>query len=371
MAAFLVLIVLFLFACEASRMEIVEVFDNDAPKEAYMVSPDGEKEAYYSWYRNGIKAEEMTLKNGVPDGSYRKWSVTGFVSEKGAYKDSLREGKWTFFSKEKIPYMQGSYKNGLKQGKWILFDESGKVMGEQFYRNDSATGFWKKFYKDVLVEENSCHPTNETGYFRSYSDEGKPLIYQACREGKFNGVFLSYYPGGSLHKVGNFDDGLRSGSWAEYYANGKLRKIEHWIASMRNGEWVRYDESGRRIDRAEFVDGTGVFEDTSWQNNRIHGEVRKKLGDGSYFRIETYENGTKRITADYPEGATRPLVKGFWENGKKEGAWRSWYRSGILKDSLNFKDGELFGEQFHYDSTGRLYKKETVMGKNTVVEMIR
>jgi hypothetical protein len=38
---------------------------------------------------------------------------------------------------------------------------------------------------------------------------------------------------------------------------------------------------------------------------------------------------------------------------------------------MNFKDGELLGEQFHYDSTGRLYKKETAMGKNmpTIVEM--
>ncbi|MCL2207874.1 MAG: hypothetical protein FWB90_07260 [Fibromonadales bacterium] len=370
MAAFLIFI-LFLLSCEPSRLEIIEVFDNDAPKEAYMVSPEGEKEAYYSWYRNGIKAEEMSFKNGVPEGSYRKWSTTGFVMESGGYKDSLREGKWTFFSKEKIPYMQGFYKNGLKHGKWLLFDENGKIMGEQFYRNDSAAGTWKKLYNNVLVEENSCHAANPIGYFRSFSNEGKALLYQECRNGKFDGVFMSYYPGGSLFKVGHFENGLRNGLWVEYFASGKLRKVEHWIASMRNGEWALYDETGYQLDRTEFIDGTGSFEDTSWQNNRIHGEVRKKLGNGEYYRIETYESGVKTTTADYPEGSTRPLVLGFWENGKKEGAWRSWYRSGILKDSLNFRDGELAGEQFHYDSTGRLYKKEKVMGKNTVVEMVK
>ena len=95
------------------------------------------------------------------------------------------------------------------------------------------------------------------------------------------------------------------------------------------------------------------------------------MGNGEYFRIETFENGAKTVTADYLKGSTKPLVLGFWENGKKEGPWRSWYRSGILKDSLNFKAGEPFGEQFHYDSTGRLYKKETVMGKNKIVEMVK
>jgi antitoxin component YwqK of YwqJK toxin-antitoxin module len=45
----------------------------------------------------------------------------------------------------------------------------------------------------------------------------------------------------------------------------------------------------------------------------------------------------------------------------------------VLKDSLNYTNGELFGEQFRYDSTGSLYKKETIFGRNipAVVEMIK
>jgi antitoxin component YwqK of YwqJK toxin-antitoxin module len=371
MAAFLALLSLLILSCEPNRLEITEVFDNNAPKEAYEISPEGEKEAFYSWYRNGIKAEEMPFKNGVPNGTYRKWSITGFITERGNYKDSLREGRWTFFAKEKKVYMQGSYKKGLKQGKWTLFNEDGKITGEQFYRNDSAMGIWKKFYNDILTEENSCHPANQIGYFKSYSNEGKALIYQECRNGKLNGVFMSYYPGGALHKIGSFENGLRNGLWVEYFASKKLRKIEHWIASMRNGEWLRFNENGEMLDKTEFIDGSGFFEDTSWQNNRMHGEIRTKLRDGEYLRIETYENGIKQSSADYLKDSARPLALGFWKDGKKNGAWRNWYKNGILKDSLNFQNGELFGEQFHYDSTGRLYKKETVLGKNipALVEM--
>jgi len=371
MAAFLALFFLLLISCEPNRLEVVAVFDNDAPKEAYEVSPAGERETFYSWYRNGIKAKEMPLKNGVPHGTYRMWHPQGFVIETGYYKDSLREGKWKFFAKEKVPYMQGYYKKGLKQGKWVIFDDKGKTIGEQFFRNDSAVGVWKKFNNKILIEENSCHTANETGYFKSYSNEGKFLIYQECRNGMLNGIFMSYYPGGSLHQVGHFENNLKNDLWVEYFANGKLRKIEHWIANMRNGRWMRLNEEGQVLAKTEFIDGTGFFEDTSWQDNRIHGEVRINLRGGEYFRIETYENGLKQSTADYLKDTTRPLTLGFWKNGKKEGAWRAWYKSGILKDSLNFTDGELFGEQFHYDSTGRLYKKETILGRNVppVVEM--
>jgi len=362
---------MFIFSCEPNRLEVVEVFDNNAPKEAYEISPNGEKQAKYSWYRNGIKAEEMPFAKGVPNGAYRKWSVTGFVMESGNYKDSLREGKWTFFSREKVPYAKGYYNKGQKQGKWLILNEDGKIIAEQFYRNDSAMGSWKKFQNNVLIEENSCHEANKTGYFKSYSKEGKPLIYQECRFGKPYGIFMSYYPGGSLSKIGKFENGLRTGQWIEYFANSKIRKIEHWISGIRNGAWLKLDEQGKTLSKAEFIDGTGTFEDTSWQNNRMHGEVRTQLRSGEYYRIETYENGAKQSTADYPKDSEQPLVLGFWKEGKKEGAWRSWYRSGILKDSLNFREGELFGEQFHYDSTGRLYKKETAMGKNmpTLVEM--
>ncbi|MDR0515771.1 MAG: hypothetical protein LBH25_01850 [Fibromonadaceae bacterium] len=364
------LLTLLLISCEPNRLEIVEVFENNAPKSAYEISPSGEKEVWHSWYRNGIKAEEMPFKNGVPNGTYRKWSITGFVVESGSYKDSLREGKWTVFSSERVPYMQGLYKKGQKQGKWTVFNESGKVASELFYRNDSAIGLWKKFHNNSLVEENSCHPANEAGYFKSYSNEGKALIYQECRYGKLNGVFMSYYPGGSLHIVGHFKNGFKNGLWTEYFANSKLRKIERWANSMRNGEWLKFSESGEVFARAEFVEGTGFFEDTSWQGNEIHGELRKSLKDGQYLRVEIYENGIKQSTADYPKDSSKPVALGFWKNGKKDGAWRTWYRSGVLRDSLIFKDGEPFGKQLHYDSTGRLYKKEVIRsGGHNIVEM--
>jgi antitoxin component YwqK of YwqJK toxin-antitoxin module len=66
--------------------------------------------------------------------------------------------------------------------------------------------------------------------------------------------------------------------------------------------------------------------------------------------------------------------EGFWQRSpdgksKRHGIWRNWYPSGILKDSLNYVNGERVGEQFSYDSTGKLTIHKTEAGKNRPVIM--
>ena len=67
--------------------------------------------------------------------------------------------------------------------------------------------------------------------------------------------------------------------------------------------------------------------------------------------------------------------EGFWGNpsvegeSKRHGIWRNWYPNGVLKDSLNYVNGERIGEQFGYDSTGKLTIHKTENGKNKPVIM--
>ena len=77
----------------------------------------------------------------------------------------------------------------------------------------------------------------------------------------------------------------------------------------------------------------------------------------------------------YPDSmGGRMASEGFWQTdadgySKRHGIWRNWYPSGILKDSLNYVNGERVGEQFSYDSTGKLTIHKTEAGKNRPVIM--
>lgn len=72
----------------------------------------------------------------------------------------------------------------------------------------------------------------------------------------------------------------------------------------------------------------------------------------------------------YPDSMGGGMASlGFWENTKRHGIWRNWYPNGVLKDSLNYVNGERVGEQFGYDSTGKLTIHKTEAGKNRPVIM--
>ena len=71
----------------------------------------------------------------------------------------------------------------------------------------------------------------------------------------------------------------------------------------------------------------------------------------------------------YPDSmGGRMASEGFWQRNldgsKRQGIWRNWYPSGILRDSLTYVNGERVGEQFSYDSTGKLTIHKTEAGKN-------
>ncbi len=77
----------------------------------------------------------------------------------------------------------------------------------------------------------------------------------------------------------------------------------------------------------------------------------------------------------YPDSMGGKMAsEGFWQRNidgkaKPHGIWRNWYPSGILRDSLTYVNGERVGEQFSYDSTGKLTIHKTENGKNRPVIM--
>lgn len=77
----------------------------------------------------------------------------------------------------------------------------------------------------------------------------------------------------------------------------------------------------------------------------------------------------------YPDSMGGKMAsEGFWKyhfskGSQRNGIWRNWYPSGILKDSLTYVNGERVGEQFSYDSTGKLTIHKTENGKNRPVIM--
>jgi len=94
--------------------------------------PDGKQT---TWYENGQKKLEGTVKDGIRDGKWISWHENGHKYYEGAYKGLEKDGKWTEWWYNGYKLSEGTYKDGYKNGKWIDWHENGYTKLETTYKD--------------------------------------------------------------------------------------------------------------------------------------------------------------------------------------------------------------------------------------------
>ena len=377
---------------ERAEEQIVEMHANGIKKTSVWVYPDGEILKRNEWYNNGIKEFEIPYKNGVPHGNIKRWTVLGDVALDGEYRNGKREGKWTSYfvdrlnsrRKEAVRY----YRDDHPVGDWEGWHFNGnKAFEEHYSESGDSVGVWKKWYENgVLADSNSCFGKVERGFRKVFHDNGRPDIAFECQNGIRHGVYVRYYDNGShsIAEAATYSHGDISGMRREFLASGVVIKHESWKAGQRDGAWEWLDSTGNKIRESLFENGTGtaygirdgvVLAETTF----VAGNPEKiwYMRDGHSLRYEeTWRDGMiAESRSFYPDtlgdsiAYVKPASEGAWKDGKREGIWRNWYKSGVLRDSLTYVNGERIGEQFSYDSTGKLTIHKTEAGKNRPVIM--
>ncbi len=350
---------------------------------------DGTIKKVNEWYLNGIKETEIPYKDGLPHGNYTRWSVRGSVANTGKFRRGKKEGKWVSWFDNKKKESFGNYRRDEKHGVWKGFYYFGEPAFEEIYEQGNPVGIWKYWNKNgVLVKETSCFETNENGFTALYSQNGKKEYEEECRFGVVHGFRKTYYPGGALLTEAHFKNGVLHGKSADYLATGQVIRETFWNAGVRDSLWKWFDFSGKEIQNSAFHAGTGtaygfsvtpenfaLIAESSFVENKQSGVLRSYPLQSRLNLEEIWENGVLKESRSYfrdSAGGNSALAGfGFWKNGKKEGAWVRRYSNGVLRDSLNYREGEPYGGQFYYDSTGKLMLHKEQAGKTgaTVVHL--
>lgn len=383
---FLFIFSLFFSGCfERAEEKVMAIHPNGYKKTSFWTYPDGEILKRNEWYSNGIKELEIPYKRNEPHGKFKRWTAFGNVAGVGIYKKGKKEGKWeTFFDNDKIETRK-YYKNDLKTGTWEAFHYNRNKAWVKYYKNDSAIGKWEKWYANGnLEEETSCHLGEPVGKKVRYYADGKPQWLLTCRFGVKDGLGEQYYPSGLLQLKYYYKNGQLEGSLETYRANGKISKREFWKQDVRDSLWSWFDSTGTEVLQSLFKKGTGtayglcppgvkelVCAESTFVNNKLDGALYYYKENRQLRFEEVWRGGEIRESrSHYPDTLGGRLAsEGFWKNGKRDGFWRNWYGSGILMDSLHYLNGERYGHQFSYDSTGKLYMHKEVFGKNRPVIM--
>ena len=371
----------FFCGCTVERAEeqVVERHANGVKKTSVWVYPDGEILKRNEWYNNGIKEFEIPYKDNVPHGEIKRWTGLGNVVMVGQYKKGKREGKWTSYYGD-------------------------KAFEEHYNDKGDTVGVWKKWSKNGKIqEENSCHGGDSLGIIVEYYENGKRRHSTSCRYGVFNGPQITYAADekNSWLVTEGYTDGVLNGP-REFYLpseDGLLPyRRERWKMGARDSVWRLDDGHLHLVIESEFVNGTGIgYGQCEYNYGMICAETSFVAGvpggtlDSSavlgravkgatlwYYKKghdlryeEIWENGEIAISRSfYPDSLGGKLAsEAFWKEGKRNGILRNWYKSGVLRDSLTFVNGERVGEQFSYDSTGKLTIHKTEAGKNRPVIM--
>lgn len=141
------------------------------------------------YYPNGRVARRYSVKDGVPQGSYKSYSDSGYIVADQSLVDGVPNGMTrTFYSSGQVR-SEVNYIDGLPQGDTREFYENGNLKTESSFSGemDKLTGKSKSYYEDGGLKSESTMSQGEFVYAIMYDKEGRVTSEQKP------GTIISYW----------------------------------------------------------------------------------------------------------------------------------------------------------------------------------
>jgi antitoxin component YwqK of YwqJK toxin-antitoxin module len=240
--------------------------------------------------------------------------------------------------------------DNLKQGKWIQTNKnSNQKTGEGIYIDGKKEGVWKSYYPGgALLSEITYTNDRKEGPAKIYYENGTVAEEGYWKHNKWIGEYKSYHENGKIAVHWNYnEEGNRSGEQMYYHKNGNVKIKGNWVNGEQNGEVVEYYENGN------------VKSKKTYENGAI-------LENGIVFYDKNDENPDLPVDNEQQENNS--------EEKDPEVFHGEGYRTFYTKDKKvekegYFRNGYLFdGKHYIYNSEGTLIK--TIIykeGKSTEV----
>jgi len=193
-------------------------------------------------------------------------------------------------------------------------NENYQFKGERLTLSDPSLGISiDEPFSPPLIPKNFAP---EEGLVVSRGHAGEVVSAYFEKEGKFEGQYHLYYPGGKLEMECFYLSGLLHGPSRFYSTSGECLSETWFIKDQKEGKASSYYLSGQMCALERFKGGV------------MHGAQE-------YF----YEDGSVKSILPYQEGRIEGEVTLFWPSGKK-------------KRRLAFKGGVQSGQDHMWSSSG-------------------
>lgn len=367
-----------LLACGKTVEIPREMHENGEVRHLDIVNSQGELVEVRKFHYNGIRQSMVEIRDQKRHGKFREWRSDGMLLRTGQYNYDTTTGVWREWYDDRKLRAKGELHNQLRSGLWEEFHADGSIAARMQYQRGIPQGEWVRYDKHGrVVERNSCHSSVKHGLFMRLDSAGRIREKGTCDFGKRQGLWEEFFPDGTIHRRTQWQADKPHGVWVWLRYNASLEKQESWKEGARHGNFVETSITNDTLLQGNFLNGTGMTHrwckegglcaETTWVDGIISGRLFFMSADSGILQEEFWSRGLKDSMSLHRHG--KLVRSGTYRMGKPHGIWRTWWPSGILRDSLHFQEGELWGLQFYHDSTGKLIKKERRQGKRGQVRV--
>ena len=147
---------------------------------------------------------------------------------------------------------------------------------------------------------------------------------------------LTDTPGIVSVKAGNeasgiYKDGKRNGSWIEYHPGGLVKTITSYVDGKKEGLFVELNNNGQLLKRCMY------------HNNLRHGEY-KELNYSNVKEERFYQNDKlEGIVKIYYDNA-KIMEEGSYKNGTRDGISKWYDKDGKVTITYEYKNGQLINK---------------------------
>ncbi len=327
-------------------------------------------------YQKGQKHGEWYYYEGRDKYSNPLWF-------KKTYNQGIEDGPWVEYLRDGRPHKKGIMKNGEKEGIWEIFMGDRSIASRENYKNGKPHGLQVSFNPDGTINKKR---TYKNGFIISNKTSEKKFI-GGFKDGKKNGLWITYFDDGQLREKGAYKAGVKDGFWKYFNAKGEVIAEGNYLDGIKDGTWLAYDAWGYLSDKENYQDGIGegIWEKfyptgSLWQkkhlkNGKLNGIFEKYKPEGQIIEKLSFKNDILDGPAEYYNSLNGKLgKKGNYKNGKKDGYWEKYYYTD--PDDCNHCVKTTYGEDGiiswdvkepivydHYFSFSRgLYRKDLMEG---------
>ncbi len=351
------------------------IFDaNKILAQANEVNPNGYNKFYFP---EGQISAEGTMRDGKPDGFWITYFPNGHIKSKGKRTDFKLDSVWIFYNENGAIKEKISYKNGKKTGiyesyKFIKNKSPHNIMvAKELFLNDLKQGVSYYYYTNGKLHYKINYQDNRKhGKAFEYDTVGNIISEMRYR----HDVIIA------KNRINRYDNnGKRSGTWKIFHPNDKVKVLSFYKNGKLEGYVKKYNQKGKLISSNRYIEGELFVNDTEKDNKTT---IKKefyadgKIKSSGAFKNEkpvgkhnTYNKSGEIIATKKYSSTSWVIYEGLVnKNGKKQGEWTYFYKSGKTKSVGSYKNSRRVGKwEFFYENgkteqTGQYNKRGKATG---------